>query len=162
MKANTKQATGALSFSSGVSGVGALFLSKSTRRYLFVLRSGNSYDNTWALVGGKLEDSETEYNALQREIVEEIGFMPSILKTVPVEKFTNSKNNFTYSTYVCIVDNEFIPILNDEHKGYAWSKLDSYPRPLHPGVFSVFQFDEIIEKITTVENLICDSPKLRH
>ena len=160
MKVNIKQVTGVLLSNAGVSGVGALFLSKSTRRYLFVLRSGQSYDNTWALVGGKLEDGETEYTALQREIVEEIGFMPAILKTVPVEKFTNSKNNFTYSTYVCIVADEFIPILNNEHKGYAWSKLDSYPRPLHPGVFSVFQFDEIIEKITTLENLICNGAKL--
>ena len=157
MKANTKQATGALSFSSGVSGVGALFLSKSTRRYLFVLRSGNSYDNTWALVGGKLEDSETEYNALQREIVEEIGFMPLVLKTIPVEKFTNSKNNFTYSTYVCVVEDEFIPKLNNEHKGYAWSKLDAWPKPLHPGVFTTFQIDEIVDKIKTVEELMCNS-----
>ena len=137
--------------------VGALFLSKKTSRYLFVLRSGAKYDSTWAFVGGKVEKNETEYNALQREIVEEIGFMPLVLKTIPVEKFTNSKNNFTYTTYVCVIQEEFVPKLNKEHKGYAWSKIDSWPKPLHPGVFTTLQVDEIITKIKTIEDLMCDS-----
>ena len=137
--------------------VGALFLSKKTSRYLFVLRSGAKYDSTWAFVGGKVEKNETEYTALQREIVEEIGFMPLVLKTILVEKFTNNKNNFCYSTNVCVVEEEFIPKLNKEHKGYAWSKLDAWPKPLHPGVFTTFQIDEIVDKIKTVEDLMCNS-----
>jgi ADP-ribose pyrophosphatase YjhB (NUDIX family) len=136
--------------------VGALFLSKKTSRYLFVLRSGAKYDSTWAFVGGKVEKGETEFTALQREIVEEIGFMPLVLKTIPVEKFTNSKNSFTYTTYVCIIEEEFVPKLNEEHKGYAWSKLDSWPKPLHPGVFTTFQVDEIISKIKTIEDTMCN------
>ena len=66
MKANIEQATGVSSFNSSV---GALFLSKTTGRYLFVLRNGARYDSTWAFVGGKVERDETEYTALQREIV---------------------------------------------------------------------------------------------
>lgn len=135
--------------------VGALFLSKNTSRYLFVLRSGAKYDSTWAFVGGKVEKNETEYTALQREIIEEIGFMPLVLKTIPVEKFTNSKNNFTYTTYVCLIEEEFVPKLNDEHKGYAWSKLTSWPKPLHPGVFTTLQVTEISAKIKTIEELMC-------
>ena len=137
--------------------VGALFLSKNTSRYLFVLRSGAKYDSTWAFVGGKVENNETEYTALQREIEEEIGFVPLVLKTIPVEKFTNNKNNFTYTTYVCLIEEEFVPKLNEEHKGYAWSKLDSWPKPLHPGVFTTLQVDEIATKIKTIENLMCNS-----
>ena len=135
--------------------VGALFLSKNTSRYLFVLRSGAKYDSTWAFVGGKVEKNETEYTALQREIIEEIGFMPLVLKTIPVEKFTNSKNNFTYTTYVCLIEEEFVPKINDEHKGYAWSKLTSWPKPLHPGVFTTLQVTEISAKIKTIEELMC-------
>jgi ADP-ribose pyrophosphatase YjhB (NUDIX family) len=153
MKANIKQAIGTSSFNSGV---GALFLSKTSSRYLFVLRNGARYDSMWAFVGGKVEPTESEYDALQREILEEIGFTPNILKTIPVEKFTNTKNNFTYSTYVCVVEEEFIPKLNSEHKGYAWSKLDSWPKPLHPGVFTTFQIDEIVEKIKTIQSLMCN------
>ena len=150
MKANIEQATGA---SLSNSSVGALFLSKSTSRYMFVLRNGARYNNMWAFVGGKVERDETEYTALQREIVEEIGFMPLVLKTIPVEKFTNSKNNFTYSTYVCVVEDEFIPKLNSEHKGYAWTTIDSWPRPLHPGVFNTINVNEIRAKITTISEL---------
>ena len=137
--------------------VGALFLSKKTSRYLFVLRSGAKYDSTWAFVGGKVENNETEYTALQREIEEEIGFMPLVLKTIPVEKFTNNKNNFTYTTYVCLIEEEFVPKLNDEHKGYAWSKIDSWPKPLHPGVFTTLQVNEIANKIKTIEDLMCNN-----
>jgi len=154
MKVNTYQETGV---SSSNASVGALFLSKLTSRYMFVLRNGARYNSMWAFVGGKTEIGETEYDALQREIVEEIGFMPLILKTVPIEKFTNSKNNFTYSTYVCVVEEEFIPKLNHEHKGYAWSKLDSWPKPLHPGVFTTLQIEDIVDKIKTIESLMCNS-----
>ena len=51
--------------------------------------------------------------------------------------------------------NEFIPILNNEHKGYAWSKLESYPKPLHPGVFNTFRFEEILDKLKTIEQIMC-------
>ena len=81
--------------------------------------------------------------------------MPLVLKTIPVEKFTNAKNNFTYITYVCLIEEEFVPKLNDEHKGYAWSKLTSWPKPLHPGVFTTLQVDEISAKIKTIEDLMC-------
>ena len=136
--------------------VGVLFLSKETVRYLFLQRNGAKYENTWAYVGGKVETGETEYNALQREVVEEIGFMPLVLKTMPVEKFTNNKNNFSYSTYVCLVEKEFIPKLNEEHKGYAWSQIDSWPKPLHPGVFSTLQVEEIVKKMKTIEKIMCN------
>ena len=54
--------------------VGTIFFSKKTQRYLFVLRSKSSHENTWAFVGGKVEHGETAYAALQREIEEELGF----------------------------------------------------------------------------------------
>ena len=63
---------------------------------------------------------------MQREIVEEMGFMPLVLKTIPVEKFTNSKSNFTYTTYICLVEEGFVPKLNVEHKEYAWNRMDSW------------------------------------
>ena len=58
-----------------------------------------------------------------------------------------------YNTYVSVIKNEFIPKLNDEHKGYAWTKIDSWPKPLHPGAFSTFTAEEILKKISTLEQL---------
>jgi 8-oxo-dGTP pyrophosphatase MutT (NUDIX family) len=74
--------------------VGTLFYSLETSRYLFVLRSGHKYGNTWAFVGGKVENNETDSVALNRETVEEIGFLPDVIKIIPIEKFTNSKKTF--------------------------------------------------------------------
>ena len=132
---------------------GALILSLSTKRYLFLLRNQKRHAGSWGLVGGKLESNETPAQALQREIVEEIGTI-EIKKIIPLEKFTSDSNDFVYHTYLLTVDNEFIPKLNIEHKGYAWTYLEDYPKPLHPGVWRTFNFKSVIDKIKTVENVI--------
>ena len=133
---------------------GTIFFSKKTQRYLFVLRSKkNRHENTWAFVGGKVEQNETAYAALKREIEEELGFIPIIEKTIPIEQFTSPKKNFEYHTFVSVVEEEFIPILNSENKGYAWTTIDGWPRPLHPGVFSTFKIEEIIKKIKTIREI---------
>jgi 8-oxo-dGTP pyrophosphatase MutT (NUDIX family) len=136
-----------------VKAVGCLYFSTETRRYLFLMRDDTKYTNTWGLVGGKMEQHESEIAALVRESKEEIGFVPIISKFVPIEKFTSEDRLFEFHTYVCPVDREFIPLLNNEHKGYCWTLIDAYPKPLHPGVYSTFNFDEFKEKIKTIESL---------
>ncbi len=134
-------------------GCGALIYSLSTSRYLFLLRNQKKHAGSWGLVGGKLEINETPAQALRREIIEEIGEI-QVQKIIPLEKFTSDTQDFTYHTYLCTVDNEFIPLLNDEHKGYAWTYLNDHPKPLHPGVWRTFSFKSIINKIKTFENVI--------
>jgi hypothetical protein len=53
-----------------------------------------------------------------------------------------------------VVDEEFIPQLNNEHDGYCWVPLEKYPKPLHPGVWRTFKFDVIINKIKTIEKIV--------
>lgn len=114
---------------------GGLFLSKETNRFLFLLRSQGRTAGTWGLVGGKQEPSDaTAFQALKREIEEEIGETPPITKVIPLELYTSDDSNFYFNTYVLLVDNEFIPKLNDEHVGYAWCEYDNWPKPLHQGV----------------------------
>jgi len=138
-----------MEFSNLIQGAGALFYSKQTHRWLFLMRADGRHENTWGFVGGKSEGSETPIETLHREITEEIGTdIPPIQKIIPIEKFTN--NNFEYNSYVCIVDNEFMPVLNQEHKGYCWTEIDSWPMPLHPGVFSSLRIDVIKQKIRTI------------
>ena len=134
--------------------VGALYYALSTKRYLFLLRDEVKHPNTWGLVGGKIERGESVMAALQRETIEEIGFAPDVAKFIPLETFTSGDNKFRYYTYVCIIDSEFIPILNYEHKGYCWTQIDYYPKPLHPGVWSTFSFDVIQSKIATIESVL--------
>jgi 8-oxo-dGTP pyrophosphatase MutT (NUDIX family) len=114
---------------------GGFFLAKSTSRFLLLHRSQGRTAGTWGLVGGKKEPTDlTVFDALKREIEEEIGSVPEIRKTVPLELFTSNDQHFEYNTYVLIVDNEFIPKLNEEHSGYSWVRYDHWPKPLHQGV----------------------------
>lgn len=135
-----------------VKAVGCLFFSIETKRYLFLQRDDEKYHNRWGLVGGKLENSENDIDALVRECKEELGFLPITDRFVPIEKFTSNDKLFEFSTYVCQVREEFIPRLNHEHKGYCWTKLDSYPKPLHPGLYSTMKFDEFKEKLEVFES----------
>ena len=134
-------------------GCGALIYSKSTHRYLFLLRNQKRHAGSWGLVGGGVEPGESPTVALQREIVEEIGAVV-YEKIIPLEKFTSENGSFEYHTYVIPVDSEFVPQLNDEHRGYAWTSIEDHPKPLHPGVWRSFNFRVILEKIKTVENVL--------
>ena len=114
---------------------GGLFLARDTRRFLFLLRTQGRTAGTWGLVGGRKEPTDaTPFEALKREIEEEIGNVTEIKKTIPLELFTSEDQKFCFNTYVLIVDKEFIPTLNHEHVGYAWCDLNQWPKPLHQGV----------------------------
>lgn len=95
--------------------------------------------------GGKMGKDETLLEGIARECQEEIGFFPPDAKLVPIQKFTN--RTFVYHTFFCQVEHEFIPILNDEHSGYAWVTNGQYPKPLHPGLFNTFNFNIVQEKL---------------
>ena len=126
---------------------GVFFYSNTTDRFLYLLRADNR-SPTWSIPGGKIEDSETLLDGVTRECIEEIGFFDNSFKLIPIQKFVN--NNFTYHTFFCGIDKEFIPTLNDEHSGYAWVRSGLYPKPLHPGLFSTINIDIVIEKLNSL------------
>jgi ADP-ribose pyrophosphatase YjhB (NUDIX family) len=132
-----------------INSVGVFFYSKNTKRFLYLLRNDNK-NNCWALPGGKLEYNETLLDGLKRECIEEINFWIDDLKLIPIQKFVN--NDFTYNTFFCEISDEFMPKLNDEHLGYAWVTLENYPKPLHPGLFNLINFDIVREKINYLVN----------
>jgi 8-oxo-dGTP pyrophosphatase MutT (NUDIX family) len=134
---------------------GGLFLAKDTKRFLLLLRTQGKTAGTWGSVGGRKEPSDaTAFEALKREIEEEIGVVNNIKKTIPLELFTSNDQNFQYNTYVVLVDNEFIPVLNKEHSGYAWCSFDSWPKPLHQGVKASLASKVIRAKLELLLDLI--------
>jgi len=133
------------------SSCGALIYCSRTQRYLFLLRNGKRYPNTWGLVGGKVEAGESVLDGLHREIREEMGGEIKGAKVVPIEQYTSTKNTFVYHTFLIKVEEEFVPELNNEHKGYCWVKLDDHPKPLHPGVWRTFKLKSSRDKITALE-----------
>lgn len=114
---------------------GGFFLARDTKRFLLLLRTQEKTAGTWGIVGGKKEPIDrTQLDTLTREVKEEIGFLPNIYKFIPLELFSSHDHHFHYNTFVMIVENEFVPILNSEHAGYAWCNYDNWPKPLHRGV----------------------------
>ena len=124
---------------------GIFYYSSSTNRFLFLLRNDNKSATFWGIPGGKIETGETLIEGLQRECIEEIDYFPRDAKLIPIQKFVN--NTFTYHTFFCSVEREFLPVLNDEHIGYCWVDVDNYPKPLHPGLFNTVNFDVVRDKL---------------
>jgi 8-oxo-dGTP pyrophosphatase MutT (NUDIX family) len=135
-------------------GVGALVYAKNTQRYLFLLRNKSRHAGSWGIVGGKIELEETVIHALVREIREEVGQDYTNRKFIPLETFTSDNQKFVYYTFLVTVDEEFVPALNDEHRGYCWVTIDDHPRPLHPGLWRSFSFDIVKKKIKTLESIL--------
>ena len=132
--------------------VGVWFLSQGTGRYLYLLRNDVKHPGSWGLPGGKIETGETLLGGMERECVEELGSFPAYTRLVPLEKFTSADGMFEYHTWVCVVDEEFIPVLNDEHLGYAWIDQGTWPRPMHPGLWSTVNLESIQTKLESIEN----------
>jgi len=138
---------------SEINASGCLFYAKSTKRFLFLNRQ-QKQKGTWGMVGGSTHDTETPWQGLQREITEEIGFQPTITKTIPLELFVSKDTRFKFHTFVCVVDTEFVPKLNVEHSGYAWVSVNAWPLPLHEGVKKTLQNKQIETKLQTILDLI--------
>lgn len=129
---------------------GALFYTLSTNKFLLLHRTQSKQNNVWGLVGGTNEDKETPWEGLQREVEEEIGFLPDIKKTIPLESFISNDDHFQFHTYLCVIDDEFLPKLNDEHNGYAWVSFNNWPKPLHKGLLSTLRSKTNQQKLETV------------
>lgn len=133
---------------------GALFYAKSTRKFLLLQKAHGKHTGTWGLVGGTNVAGENPWQGLQREISEEIGDAPAIIKTIPLETFVSNDTVFNFHTYLCVVENEFIPKLSDEHFGWCWATLDYAPKPLHQGLRNSFNNKTIKTKLQTIFDLL--------
>jgi len=131
---------------------GAIVYALNTKRFLFLHRVNGRSGDLWGLVGGTTEKAETPWEGLKREIFEEIGEI-SIKKTMPLETFISNDTRFHFHTYLCVIEEEFMPVLNDEHDGYAWVEFGKWPRPLHHGLNNTLQNKVNLNKLKTVLKL---------
>jgi 8-oxo-dGTP pyrophosphatase MutT (NUDIX family) len=118
---------------------------------LYLLRNDSKHPGAWGLPGGKVESGETLLGGMERECIEELGSFPTYQKLIPIEKFTSADGDFVYHTFVCVVESEFVPVLNNEHLGYAWIDSGTWPRPMHPGLWSTVNMEAVQDKILRVE-----------
>ena len=134
--------------------VGIWFYSFNTDRYLYLMRNDSKHPNTWGLPGGKCEAGETLMDTIERECQEELGSFPDYIRLIPLDHFTSADEVFCYHTFFCCVANEFQPKLNDEHLGYAWIDSKTYPKPMHPGLWTTVNFEIVKEKIETIKTAV--------
>lgn len=133
---------------------GALFYAKSTQRFLLIQKAHGKHAGTWGLVGGTNLADENPWQGLCREINEEIGSMPVISKTIPLETFVSNDTVFNFHTYLCVIEDEFTPILSDEHCGWAWATINFSPKPLHQGLKNSFSNKIVRAKLQTIFDII--------
>ena len=108
---------------------GVLVKALDTNRVLLVLRSDKcSEPYNWALVSGGINTEEDTLEGLKREVFEELGTNPDILKYEFIDTETEGDMKFFY--YEGFTEHEFSPILNEEHDDFGWFEVDNLPSPL--------------------------------
>lgn len=133
---------------------GALFYALDTKRFLFLHRANGKTAGTWGLVGGGNELGESPFEGLTREIQEEVGDLPKFVKIIPLETFVSNDEKFNFHTYLVVVKKEFLPDLNNEHDGYAWTSFGKWPKTLHQGLRNTLQNKTNLSKLETVFQVI--------
>lgn len=104
--------------------------------FLILKRSSKKiYANQWRMVGGKVEDGETFWQAALRELNEEISEKPSSFWTVPsVNSFYEHKTDTIHQIPAFAAKIEWTDErikLDDEHSGYLWVKADQINEYIH-------------------------------
>jgi 8-oxo-dGTP pyrophosphatase MutT (NUDIX family) len=130
-------------------GAGAIIVSEQSGRVMTVLRSpAESHPNTWTFAGGKVEHNESEIDGLRRELEEELQ-LTKIKKIIPLHRYQSRAKDFVYDTFIVLVNKEFVPELNWENAGYAWTNIDNLPSPLHPKARQMISSSRLIKKFKT-------------
>lgn len=138
----------------GIVGVGTLFLSVNTNRVLLQFRNSDKrHKHTWGFWGGIVEKGESPYDALVRELNEELGNFPEINKLNPIDVYQSKDKNFMYYSFVAVIEDEFIPKLNGESCGYAWVDIGQWPKPLHEGARVTLTRNDGKSKLETILNI---------
>ena len=96
---------------------GILFRSKSGKMLVVKRSDEGDASGQWAFPGGKIEAGETLEQAAIRECYEETGYKPESAGKFLMRRV---KNGVDFTTFICDCDEEWIPVLNEEHTAHAW------------------------------------------
>ena len=116
---------------------GILFISKKSSRVLLILE-----DLKWTVPSFTREHSVVK--DAQTIIYEYYG---KDARLVPVELYVSQDSGFEFSTYICLVDSEFVPS-NDQT--FCWTTLNTLPKGIHTGLKTTLTNKIIKTKIDTI------------
>jgi len=96
--------------------------------FLLFHRSEGTYcENQWRMVGGKLENDETAWQAGLRELLEETGCQPVQYWTVPsLNHFYEAKHDrlMLIPVFAAELNDDDDILLNEEHDSCRWLQRD--------------------------------------
>jgi len=117
--------------------VGILFLSSQTQRILLIHENQKWTVPTFEQRSNLLDDA----NSLITD------FKGSEGRLIPIELYLSEDRGFEYSTYICLVDNEF---LTTKSRTICWVDIDELPKNLHSGLKTTLNNSLIRGKIETI------------
>jgi hypothetical protein len=117
---------------------GLLFLSKSTGRILLILEN-----QKWTV-------PTFERSTILLEDAKELLTTYANGRLLPIELYLSEDRGFEYSTYVCLVNTEF---LTQASSTIAWCSLNELPKQLHTGLKTTLSNAIIKTKIETILEL---------
>ena len=130
---------------------GTIFLSQTTGRVLLNYRSQSvSSPHVWGFWGGKIHSNEKILDGLSREVIEELGFIPEYKRIIILDEYKSPDKEFIYYSFLVVVNDEFIPHLNDESDGYGWFNIGAYPKDLHVGAKKILLNKALIQTLKKI------------
>ena len=117
---------------------GLLFLAKNTERILLILEDFKWTVPTFSRTASVLEDAAP------------VLALYSQGRLLPIELYLSADRGFEYSTYICLVEEEFLTRAADT---ICWSDLDCLPKQLHSGLKTTLSNVLIRTKINTILEL---------
>lgn len=138
----------------GKQGAGCLLVSLRTGKVLIPRRSALVLEpGTWGVFGGAIDPDENERQAVAREVDEEAGHKINPKSLEVLYTYADKDKDFKYTTYIGVVDDEFVPILNWESSDAHWFEFGNWPSPLHYGLEKILTDETALSIIERVCNL---------
>lgn len=134
----------------GDMGAGILPICTETGRILLAMRSPDVNEpNTWGIIGGALEEGETDpLESAKRELKEESGYKGHF-EVVPSYVYESPNKTFKYYNYIGLLEKEFKPKLDWETAYTEWMTLEQFmeAKPKHFGLKALIEKDlDLIKK----------------
>jgi len=116
---------------------GILFISKQSSRVLLILEDTKWTVPTFSVTSSVFEDSKSPI----------VSYCGKEARLIPVELYLSQDQGFEYSTYICLVDIEF---LTNATRTFCWADMNNLPKALHSGLKATLTNKIIQSKIDTV------------
>jgi hypothetical protein len=116
---------------------GILFISKTSSRILLILEDSKWTVPTFVRGQSVVEDSKElihSYNGKEARLI-------------PIELYLSQDQGFEFSTYICLVENDFLVNVKDT---FCWATMENLPKNIHSGLKATLTNKITQTKIETI------------